>query len=143
MHAAPSNTLIEHYQAALRPCPESSDRDMVCRSMRSFPRWLVAVAVVGGSALAPAASAAAPASPGVRCERGVELLAPQAAIPLAAGSTAVLEWEPLSGLAALPAREEWETFLSLDGGKNRSVRITPHLDSDLRRTVWEVPGVPS
>jgi hypothetical protein len=113
--------------------------------MRSFPRCLipVAVAVVGGSALAPAASAAAPASSGMRSERRVELLAPQAAIPLAAGSTAVLEWEPLSSLAALPAREEWEAFLSLDGGRTYSVRITPHLDSDLRRTLWEVPGVPS
>ncbi|HXO40350.1 MAG TPA: hypothetical protein VN999_02805 [Thermoanaerobaculia bacterium] len=113
--------------------------------MRSLSGWLmpVAVAVLGGSALAPVVAAAAPASPGVRCERRVELLAPQAAIPLAAGSTAVLEWEPLAGLAALPAREEWEAFLSLDGGRTYSVRITPHLDSDLRRTLWEVPGVPS
>lgn len=103
----------------------------------------VAVAALGGSAFTPAAAAAAPASPGVRCERRVELLAPQAAIPLAAGSTAVLQWEPLSGLAALPAREEWEAFLSLDGGRTYSFRITPHLDGDLRRTLWEVPGVPS
>jgi hypothetical protein len=108
----------------------------------------VVAAVLGGSALAPAAAAApaspgSPASPSVRCERCVELLAPQAAIPLAAGSTAVLEWEPRAGLAALPAREEWEAFLSLDGGRTYSIRITPHLDSDLKRTLWEVPGVPA
>jgi len=118
---------------------------MVCRSMRTFPGWLVpvVVAVLGGSALAPAAAAEAPASPGARSERRVELLAPQAAIPLAAGSTAVLQWEPLAGLAELPAREEWEAFLSLDGGRTYSFRITPHLDSDLRRTLWEVPDVPA
>ena len=115
---------------------------MVAQPMRTLPGWLMLAAMLGGSALAPAATAA-PALPGVRGERPVELLAPQAAIPLAAGSTAVLEWEPLAGLAALPAREEWEAFLSLDGGRTYSVRITPHLDSDLRRTLWEVPGVPS
>src|SRR6202166_4310847 len=115
--------------------------------MRSFPGWLmpvVAAAMLAGSALRPAAAAAdASAPPGVPGERRVELLAPQPAIPLAAGSTAVLQWAPSSGLAALPAREEWEAFLSLDGGKTYSFRITPHLDSDLRRTLWEVPGVAS
>jgi len=101
------------------------------------------MAVLGGSTLAPVAAAAGPLPPCEQCGQRVELLAPQAAIPLAAGSTAVLQWAPLSGLAALPAREEWEAFLSLDGGKTYSFRITPHLDSDLRRTLWEVPGVPS
>src|SRR5260370_3887231 len=106
----------------------------------------MAVAVLGWLTLAPAPAAAGLPAPGAQCERcgqRVELLAPQAAIPLSAGSTAVLQWEPLSGMAALPAREEWEAFLSLDGGSTYSFRITPHLDSDLRRTLWEGPGVPS
>jgi hypothetical protein len=115
--------------------------------MRTLPGCLrlAAAAVLGGLALAPAA-AAAPSAPREHCERcsqRIELLAPQAAIPLAAGSTAVLQWAPGAGLAALPAREEWEAFLSLDGGRTYSYRITPHLDGDLRRTLWEVPGVPS
>ena len=135
--------------------PRSERRGYGWPPMRTLPGWLlpvavaVALAVLGGSALAPAAAAAVPlalgtpGAPGAPGERRVELLAPQAAIPLAAGSTAVLQWAPLSGLAALPAREEWEAFLSLDGGRNYSVRITPHLDADLRRTLWEVPGVSS
>ena len=111
--------------------------------MRILPGWLALVAVLGGSALAPVAAAAAPLPSREQGGQRVELLAPQAATPLTAGATAVLQWAPLSGLAALPAREEWEAFLSLDGGKTYSVRITPHLDSDLRRTLWEVPSVPS
>ena len=73
----------------------------------------------------------------------IELVSPQAGVPLAAGSTAVLEWAPRPGLERLPASEEWEAFLSLDGGKSYTVRITPHLDRDLRRTAWAVPDVPS
>jgi hypothetical protein len=116
--------------------------------MRTLPGRLALVAVLGAAmlgavTLAPVAAAAGPLPPREPCGRRVELLAPEAAIPLAAGSTAVLQWAPLSGLATLPAREEWEAFLSLDGGKTYSFRITPHLDSDLRRTLWEVPGVPS
>ncbi|HVT58040.1 MAG TPA: hypothetical protein VHR45_06550 [Thermoanaerobaculia bacterium] len=73
----------------------------------------------------------------------VRLIAPEPAIPLAAGSTAALEWAPLEGLARLRPSEEWEAFLSLDGGKSYTVRITPHLDSDLRRVDWTVPDAPS
>lgn len=80
------------------------------------------------------ACAAASAAP-------VELVAPQPAAPLVAGSTAILEWAPLPGLDRLPAREEWEAFLSLDGGRTYTARITPHLDADLRRFRWQVPGM--
>lgn len=69
----------------------------------------------------------------------LRLLAPRAGVTLLAGSTAELEWQ-----AELPARvEEWEAFLSFDGGKTYPVRITPHLDRDLRRVRWQVPGVPT
>jgi hypothetical protein len=103
--------------------------------MRARSGWLAALAAIGGTAFAPSALAAAGAP--------VELVSPQAAVPLAAGSTAVLEWAALPSLDRLPASEEWEAFLSLDGGKTYTFRITPHLDRGLRRTLWAVPDVPS
>jgi len=97
----------------------------------------------GDSAMGERAAQRAPGEPRHERDDHVELLSPRPAIPLVAGTTAVLQWEPLAGLAGLPAREEWEAFLSLDGGKSYAFRITPHLDSDLQRTLWEVPGIPS
>jgi hypothetical protein len=88
--------------------------------------------------LAWAALAAAPAmadgAPPIR------LVAPRAGATLAAGSTAELEWTPDARLAGV---EEWEAFLSLDGGATYPVRITPHLDQDLRRVRWQVPPIPT
>lgn len=44
--------------------------------------------------------------------------------------------------AALPANaEEWEAFLSFDGGRYYAVRITPHLDVARRQFTWVVPNV--
>jgi len=44
--------------------------------------------------------------------------------------------------AALPANaEEWEAFLSFDGGAYYAVRITPHLDVARRTFTWVVPNV--
>ena len=68
------------------------------RPMRMLPGWVALAAVLGGATLAPVAAAAAPQSPREQGGQPVELLAPQAAIPLAAGSTAVLQWAPLSAL---------------------------------------------
>jgi hypothetical protein len=45
--------------------------------------------------------------------------------------------------ARLTGVEEWEAFLSFDGGATYPVRITPHLDRDLRRVRWQVPGIPT
>lgn len=73
----------------------------------------------------------------------VRLAAPQAGATLTAGETAELEWEPLVGFDRLPEVEEWEAFLSLDGGVTYPVRITPHLDQDLRRIRWQVPAFPT
>jgi len=70
----------------------------------------------------------------------VHLVAPRAGAALAAGSTAELEWAPFAKLAGV---EEWEAFLSLDGGATYPVRITPHLDQDLRRVTWQVPATPT
>jgi hypothetical protein len=71
----------------------------------------------------------------------VQLVSPQPGATLRAGSTAELEWEALGDFARLREVEEWEAFLSLDGGATYPVRITPHLDRDLRRVRWQVPGI--
>jgi hypothetical protein len=73
----------------------------------------------------------------------VHLLAPWTGAALAAGSTAELEWTPGERFAELPNVQEWEAFLSLDGGATYPVRITPHLDQDLRRIRFQVPPLPA
>jgi hypothetical protein len=73
----------------------------------------------------------------------VHLLAPWAGAALAAGSTAELEWTPGARFADLQKVQEWEAFLSLDGGATYPVRITPHLDQDLRRIRFQVPPLPA
>jgi hypothetical protein len=69
----------------------------------------------------------------------VRLVAPVAGATLAAGSMAELAWGPGVGFSRLPDAEEWEAFLSVDGGATYPVRITPHLDQDLRRIRFQVP----
>ena len=57
---------------------------------------------------------------------------------LRGGSFATIEWSA----ATLPANaEEWEAFLSLDGGAYYAFRITPHLDIARRQFTWLVPNV--
>jgi hypothetical protein len=73
----------------------------------------------------------------------VRLVTPHASTTLAAGSTAEIEWAPVAGFAELQTSEEWEAFLSVDGGATYPVRITPHLDSDLRRFRFQVPPIPT
>ena len=97
-------------------------------------RLLVLTGLVWAALAARPAVAAAGEAPAVR------LVTPQAGATLAAGSTAELEWTPD---ARLPGVEEWEAFLSLDGGATYPVRITPHLDQDLRRVRWQVPPIPT
>ncbi|HYM59863.1 MAG TPA: hypothetical protein VEZ11_03105 [Thermoanaerobaculia bacterium] len=68
----------------------------------------------------------------------IRLTAPLAGSVLRGGETAVVAWEA----GALPASaEEWEAFLSIDGGCHYAIRITPHLDADIRRATWTVPNV--
>ncbi|HZF11618.1 MAG TPA: hypothetical protein VFE33_22750 [Thermoanaerobaculia bacterium] len=83
------------------------------------------------------------ASPARAAKLPVRLLAPGEGTVLAAGSTATLEWAPLEGAERPGAWEEWEAFLSLDGGATYPVRITPHLDRDLRHVTWKVPSFPT
>jgi hypothetical protein len=103
-------------------------------------------------ALASLTWAAAAAPPALRAE-GIEaitparapirLTSPGAGATLTAGTTAELAWEALPGLAPLSKVEEWEAFLSVDGGATYPLRVTPHLDQDLRRIRWQVPAVPT
>jgi hypothetical protein len=62
-----------------------------------------------------------------------------AAETLRGGSTATLSMSPPE---RLPDHvEEWEAFLSLDGGAHYAIRITPHLDLNVRAVQWVVPNV--
>lgn len=73
----------------------------------------------------------------------VRLTAPLQGTTLAAGALAPLAWEPLGPFAQLDRVEEWEAFLSLDGGAHYPFRITPHLDRGLRHVLWRVPDLPT
>jgi hypothetical protein len=45
-------------------------------------------------------------------------------------------------VGAIPAgAEEWEAFLSVDGGAHYAVRITPHIDASIRSYRFRVPNV--
>ncbi|MGH7488313.1 MAG: hypothetical protein ACREMY_22350, partial [bacterium] len=73
----------------------------------------------------------------------VRLVTPRAGARLVADSTAKLEWAPLARFDGLGEPEEWEAFLSLDGGATYPVRLTPHLDVDLRSIRFQVPSIPT
>jgi len=68
----------------------------------------------------------------------VRLLAPADGATLRGGSFAELRW---SAAQLPPKTEEWEAFLSIDGGKYYAFRVTPHLDIELRRFTFAVPNV--
>src|SRR6187549_1402423 len=68
----------------------------------------------------------------------LHLLAPEAGTTLRGGSFAELRWSA----PQLPAAaEEWEAFLSIDGGTYYAFRVTPHLEIDLRHFTFIVPNV--
>ena len=57
---------------------------------------------------------------------------------LRGGTRATVAWSA----DRLPAFvEEWEAFLSVDGGAYYGYRVTPHLDADRREFTFEVPNV--
>lgn len=93
--------------------------------------------------IAWAASWGAPACLASQEGPPVRLVSPRPDAMLVAGTTAELEWAPLAPFGDLSEVEEWEAFLSLDGGTTYPVRITPHLDQDLRRIRWQVPDLPT
>jgi hypothetical protein len=74
----------------------------------------------------------------VHAAPSVELIAPRAGAVLEGGRETTLTWSASS----LPAHaEEWEAFLSFDGGRYYATRITPHLDAGRRSFRWRVPNV--
>jgi hypothetical protein len=87
--------------------------------------------------------AAAPAAAARRESALVRLEAPRAGEVLTGGATAELEWAPQGPFERLDHVEEWEAFLSFDGGATYPVRITPHLDRALRQVRWQVPAIPT
>ncbi len=67
----------------------------------------------------------------------LRLVAPAGGATLRGGSLAELHWSA----EQLPAdAEEWEAFLSVDGGRYYGFRVTPHLDIDLRSFTFVVPN---
>src|SRR5712692_3867101 len=73
--------------------------------------------------------------------RRVRLVEPSSGTTLTGGSTAIIKW---SGAVDHDRQiEEWEAFLSVDGGRYYAVRITPHLDLSIREFRWTVPNVGS
>ena len=62
---------------------------------------------------------------------------------LRGGERITLEWAAGDSRPTEHPAEEWEAFLSVDGGRTWAYRITPHLDLDLRRIIWRVPNVPT
>jgi hypothetical protein len=92
--------------------------------MSRLNRMLLAVALVACATVARAET--------------LRLLAPANGSTLRGGSLAELHWSA----APLPqGAEEWEAFLSVDGGKYYAFRVTPHLDIELRRFTFVVPNV--
>jgi len=73
----------------------------------------------------------------------IELLAPADGETLLAGSFAEIAWEVPGAGVATDEPEEWEAFLSFDGGRHWPLRLTPHLDWQLRRFRFRVPDVAS
>jgi hypothetical protein len=68
----------------------------------------------------------------------VRLVAPAAGATLRGGSFVELRW---SAAQLPPLAEEWEAFLSVNGGKYYAFRVTPHLDIDLQSFTFAVPNV--
>lgn len=69
----------------------------------------------------------------------VRLLAPAVHAEADPGSTLLLAWENDGTLKDV---EEWEAFLSVDGGRTYPIRITPHLDASIHAFPWNVPLLP-
>jgi len=68
----------------------------------------------------------------------LRLVAPADGTTLRGGSVAELRWSA----GELPAHaEEWEAFLSVNGGGYYAFRVTPHLDIDLQSFTFVVPNV--
>ncbi len=117
--------------------------------MRIRTLWLSFAAILAAHAAAgaPAATPGTPMSPlaptPVGGDRALQLYAPSENVPMIGGESAQLDLGTLSTYLDDPRVTEWEAFLSLDDGVTYPIRITPHLDRDLRRISWLVPELPT
>jgi hypothetical protein len=73
----------------------------------------------------------------------VAWVSPEAASAWVGGESIILEWRSEAAWPRELEIEEWEAFLSLDGGRSYPVRLTPHLESDLRAVRVTVPNLPT
>lgn len=107
--------------------------------------WIALAILLVGLPSVVVASPSVPADPSGPA--AVRLLEPADGAVLSGGSTVTLAWEPGPAVdlgSVVPGgADEWEAFLSLDGGATWPIRITPHLDLALRRVVFPVPSLPS
>src|SRR5579864_3008613 len=70
----------------------------------------------------------------------IQVLSPADGTALRGGHFATLTW---SAQQVPSGAEEWEAFLSLDGGRYYAVRLTPHLDIGVRSFQVLIPNVDS
>jgi hypothetical protein len=106
------------------------------RSARRLPFRLALAAAA--AALAVPAAGATQQPLGLAVE--AELVAAHPGERLAAGGHALLAW---SSAGPLRGVEEWEAFLSYDGGRSWPVRLTPHLGTSRGRVAVELPPIPT
>lgn len=106
-----------------------------------MPRRIAIVAALAGALFGTADGAEGrTAGRHRRFERApVAVTSPLPAATLRAGATFTLSWQPLPELARHRGIEEWEAFLSVDGGGRYPVRLTPHLDLDRSSFVVTLP----
>jgi hypothetical protein len=69
----------------------------------------------------------------------VHLLEPAEGVDVLAGSTVAIGWDATNTPDHV---EEWEAFLSIDGGRTYPIRLTPHLDVAIHRFTFTVPFLP-
>ena len=102
-------------------------------SLVSLAALIAGTLVTGVLIAAPVAAERRPAP--------LELIEPRAGIELVAGESMAVAWRLRPGARA--DFEEWEAFLSLDGGSTWPYRLTPHLDREIERFVVDLPPVAS
>lgn len=103
--------------------------------MRRRPLHFSIFAIAAALSLFPAGAAAAHAR-----TPSPPLSQRSPARPLTGGETATVTWR---GLPVPESAEEWEAFLSLDGGHTFPIRLTPHLDLGVREFRFRVPDLPT
>lgn len=75
----------------------------------------------------------------LRAYGSITLIAPTPRVTLQGGQFATISWTADRAIDA----EEWEAFLSVNGGAYYSVRLTPHLDLGIRTFQFLVPNIAS